>query len=54
LRVDKIYDRKVAWDRQLANQNSEPYQQLSYEAIKAVRQDQKSSTQFFQEVEVTT
>lgn len=36
LRVDKIYDRKVAWDRQLSEYTSEPYQQLSYESIRAV------------------
>lgn len=37
LRVDKIYDRRVAWDRKLSEYTSEPYQQLSYEAIRAVR-----------------
>lgn len=36
IRVDKIYEKKVVWDRQLANHNSEPYQQLSYESLKAV------------------
>ena len=34
--MDKIYDRRVAWDRNLAEYTSEPYQQLSYEAIRAV------------------
>lgn len=37
IRVDKIYERKVVWDRQLSNHNSEPYQHLSYESLKAVR-----------------
>lgn len=36
LRVDKIYDRRVAWDHQLSQFNSEPYLQLSYEATRAV------------------
>ena len=36
LRVDKIYDRRVAWDHQLSEFNSEPYLQLSYEATRAV------------------
>ncbi|VVD01385.1 unnamed protein product [Leptidea sinapis] len=33
IRVDRLYDRKVAWDSKLADKDSEPYQQLSYEAI---------------------
>ena len=36
IRVDKIYDRRVAWDHQLSEFNSEPYLQLSYEATRAV------------------
>ncbi|XP_068621790.1 uncharacterized protein pwn [Battus philenor] len=36
LRVDRLYDRKVAWDNKLADKESEPYQQLSYEAIRAI------------------
>lgn len=36
LRVDKIYDRRITWDRQLAEDTSEPYQQMSYEAVRAV------------------
>ena len=36
LRVDKIYDRRVTWDRQLAEYTSEAHQQLSYEALRAV------------------
>lgn len=36
LRVDKIYERRIVWDKLLADRNSEPYGQLSYEAIRAV------------------
>ncbi|XP_013175651.1 PREDICTED: uncharacterized protein C6orf132 homolog [Papilio xuthus] len=36
LRVDRLYDRKVAWDNKLADKDSEPYQQLSYEAVRAI------------------
>lgn len=36
LRVDKIYERRVIWDNKLAQENSEPYGQLSYEAIRAI------------------
>ncbi|XP_028160628.1 uncharacterized protein LOC114353022 [Ostrinia furnacalis] len=36
LRVDKFYERKVAWDAKLADKDSEPYQLLSYEALKAI------------------
>ncbi|KAM3956220.1 LOW QUALITY PROTEIN: calcium-binding EGF-like domain-containing protein pawn, partial [Aphomia sociella] len=36
LRVDRLYDRKVAWDAKLADKESDPYQQLSYEAIRAI------------------
>lgn len=36
LRVDKIYDRRVSWNTQLTDYTSEPYQQLSYESIRAV------------------
>ncbi|XP_046974887.1 uncharacterized protein LOC124541103 isoform X1 [Vanessa cardui] len=36
MRVDRIYDRKMAWDAKLADKESEPYQQLSYEAVRAI------------------
>ncbi|CAK1549056.1 unnamed protein product [Leptosia nina] len=36
LRVDRLYDRKVAWDIKLSDKESEPYQQLSFEAIRAI------------------
>ncbi|CAG5005343.1 unnamed protein product [Parnassius apollo] len=36
LRVDRLYDRKIAWDNKLADKESEPYQQLSYEAVRAI------------------
>ncbi|XP_039747921.1 uncharacterized protein LOC120625072 [Pararge aegeria] len=36
LRVDKIYDRKVVWDAKLADKESDPYQQMSYEAVRAI------------------
>lgn len=36
LRVDKIYERRVIWDNKLAQESSEPYGQLSYEAIRAI------------------
>lgn len=36
LRVDKFKERRIAWDKLLANPNSEPYAQLSYEAVRAV------------------
>lgn len=36
LRVDKIYDRKVVWANELGDQNSDSYQQLSYEAERAL------------------
>ncbi|XP_072937735.1 uncharacterized protein pwn [Epargyreus clarus] len=36
LRVDRIYDRKVAWDGKLADKESDPYQQMSYEAVRAI------------------
>ncbi|XP_050673556.1 uncharacterized protein LOC126971345 [Leptidea sinapis] len=36
IRVDRLYDRKVAWDSKLADKDSEPYQQLSYEAVRAI------------------
>lgn len=37
LRVDRLYDRRVAWSHELANKGAEVYQQLSYEAERAVR-----------------
>lgn len=36
LRVDKLNDRRVGWDQRLAQSTSEPYVQLSYEAVRAV------------------
>ncbi|XP_052757050.1 uncharacterized protein LOC113517977 [Galleria mellonella] len=36
LRVDRLYDRKVSWDAKLADKESDSYQQLSYEAIRAI------------------
>lgn len=36
LRVDKLYERKVIWAEELGDRNSESYQQLSYEAERAV------------------
>ena len=36
LRVDRIYERRVAWDKLLSDFSSEPYQQLSYESLRAV------------------
>ncbi|KAI5634684.1 calcium-binding EGF domain-containing protein [Phthorimaea operculella] len=36
LRVDKLYERKVVWDNKLLDKDSDPYQQLSYEAIRAI------------------
>ncbi|XP_060808691.1 uncharacterized protein LOC106138575 [Amyelois transitella] len=36
LRVDRLYDRKVVWDPKLSDKESDPYQQLSYEAIRAI------------------
>ncbi|GBP40223.1 hypothetical protein EVAR_37624_1 [Eumeta japonica] len=35
MRVDRLYDGKVAWDPKLADKESEMYQKLSYEALKA-------------------
>lgn len=36
LRVDKIYERRIVWDKLLADRNSEAYGQLSFEAVRAV------------------
>ncbi|XP_055624298.1 uncharacterized protein LOC129767424 isoform X2 [Toxorhynchites rutilus septentrionalis] len=36
MRVDKIYERRIQWDAVLANRDSEKYQQLSYEAVRAM------------------
>uniref|UniRef100_A0A182WIQ2 EGF-like domain-containing protein n=1 Tax=Anopheles minimus TaxID=112268 RepID=A0A182WIQ2_9DIPT len=36
MRVDKIYERRIHWDMALADRSSEKYQQLSYEAIRAM------------------
>lgn len=40
LRVDKFYERRIVWDKLLADSNSEPYGHLSYEAIRAVHKQQ--------------
>uniref|UniRef100_A0A182P3L5 EGF-like domain-containing protein n=1 Tax=Anopheles epiroticus TaxID=199890 RepID=A0A182P3L5_9DIPT len=36
MRVDKIYERRIHWDASLADRSGEKYQQLSYEAIRAM------------------
>uniref|UniRef100_A0A182QG21 EGF-like domain-containing protein n=1 Tax=Anopheles farauti TaxID=69004 RepID=A0A182QG21_9DIPT len=36
MRVDKIYERRIHWAPELADRGSEKYQQLSYEAIRAM------------------
>ncbi|XP_026666748.1 uncharacterized protein LOC108632999 isoform X3 [Ceratina calcarata] len=36
MRVDKIYDKKVVWDRGFTDKDSEPYQTLAYEATRAM------------------
>uniref|UniRef100_A0A182JX10 EGF-like domain-containing protein n=1 Tax=Anopheles christyi TaxID=43041 RepID=A0A182JX10_9DIPT len=36
MRVDKIYERRIHWDVALADRSSEKFQQLSYEAIRAM------------------
>ncbi|XP_062553131.1 uncharacterized protein LOC134218226 isoform X3 [Armigeres subalbatus] len=36
MRVDKIYERRIVWDNVLANRDSEKFQQLSYEAVRAM------------------
>lgn len=36
IRVDKFYDKKVVWDRELADKDSDSYQTLAYEANRAV------------------
>lgn len=36
IRVDKIYDKKVVWDKELKEKDSESYQLLAHEANKAI------------------
>lgn len=36
MRVDKFYERRIVWDKLLADITSEPYGHISYEAIRAV------------------
>ncbi|XP_065092956.1 uncharacterized protein pwn isoform X2 [Ochlerotatus camptorhynchus] len=36
MRVDKIYERRIQWDNVLTNRDSEKFQQLSYEAVRAM------------------
>lgn len=37
LRVDRIYERRIIWDKMLLDPNSEPHSHLSYESVRAVR-----------------
>lgn len=37
MRVDRFYKRRIIWDKQLTDRDSEPYGHLSYEALRAVR-----------------
>lgn len=47
IRVDKIYDKKVVWDRGFTDRDSEPYQTLAYEANRAVSEfNLKSAEQY--------
>lgn len=36
IRVDRLYDKKVVWDRELKERDSETYQLLAHEANRAV------------------
>uniref|UniRef100_A0A1A9WPB4 EGF-like domain-containing protein n=1 Tax=Glossina brevipalpis TaxID=37001 RepID=A0A1A9WPB4_9MUSC len=36
MRIDRIYEHRIVWDNKLADRNSEPYGQLSYESIRAI------------------
>lgn len=36
MRVDKFYERRIVWDKLLADPDSEAFGHLSYEAIRAV------------------
>lgn len=36
MRIDRIYEHRIVWDNKLADRNSDPYGQLSYESIRAV------------------
>lgn len=36
LRVDKFYERRIVWDKLLADRQSEAFAQLSFEAVRAV------------------
>lgn len=36
IRVDKIYDKKMVWNKDLSDKDSEYYQILAYEANRAV------------------
>ncbi|XP_017962242.2 proteoglycan 4 isoform X4 [Drosophila navojoa] len=36
MRVDRIYEHRIVWDNKLLDLNSEPYGQLSYEAVRAL------------------
>lgn len=43
MRVDRIYEHRIVWDNKLADRNSEPYSQLSYESVRAVSLNLKNS-----------
>ncbi|XP_033218713.1 uncharacterized protein LOC117174095 isoform X2 [Belonocnema kinseyi] len=53
IRVDKIYDTKVVWNRELTNKESEAYQVLAYEANKAI-ESAMSMTPFSDEYVVSS
>lgn len=36
VRIDRMYDTKITWDPKLTDKDSELYQQLSYEALRAI------------------
>ncbi|KAL9921918.1 calcium-binding EGF-like domain-containing protein pawn isoform 2-T5 [Glossina fuscipes fuscipes] len=36
MRIDRIYEHRIVWDNKLADRNSDPYGQLSYESIRAI------------------
>lgn len=42
MRVDRYYDKRVVWDKVFADNISEQYEHLSYEAVLAVNINKKS------------
>ncbi|KAM7343279.1 calcium-binding EGF-like domain-containing protein pawn isoform 2-T2 [Cochliomyia hominivorax] len=36
MRVDRIYEHRIVWDNKLADRNSEPFSQLSFESVRAI------------------